>query len=309
MAKKSQKSKVKIKKEKIEQKKRSDLPSVVLIIVNYNGIELLKKHLPSITKTKYPSLQIVMIDNGSEDESVDFVQKKYSSIKVVQNDKNLGFGRANNIVFEKFPDADYYALLNNDMDVDPDWIRELTYVANKDSKIGAVAAKILHAKPSGGKFFINSAGGSVDRYFMGVDRHDGQVDTGQFDVIEEVDYAPGGAVLYRGDAIRKVGGFDERMFFYYEDVDLSMRIRDAGWKVMYNGRAVVFHDHMGTSRHWSKFKRTLNSNLNRIKSIQRRLGLAKAVVEFFRAPIEWMMIRGSGRDFKTVIERRIAEGS
>ena len=115
-------------------------------------------------------------------------------------------------------------------------------------------------------------------------------------------------MLLRGSAVRSIGGFDERMFFYYEDVDLCLRFRDKGYKVMYTGQAKVFHEHMGSSGKWYSGRTTFLSNMKRIKSIQRRKGWPSALVEFVRSPCEWLILslygKISGQTYREMIEKK-----
>ncbi|MBN1617985.1 glycosyltransferase family 2 protein [Candidatus Dojkabacteria bacterium] len=269
--------------------------------MNFNGKHLLEKHLPSVMKTDYPLFDIVVIDNDSTDDSVAFVKKTYPHIKVVKNKENVGFGRANNVIFEKYPNYDYFALLNNDMDIDPAWLRSLAETAESDDKIAAVGSKILYKNKRGNKYIVNSAGIRVDKHFFSFDKGDGEIDSVKFNKIKEVDALCGGALLLRSDAVKQIKGFDSRMFFYYEDVDLSLRLKDNGWKLVYNGNSVVYHDHMGTSASWGSARRTFVSNINRIRSIWRRVGAFEALKELIRTPLLWLWSKISGQSFKEIL--------
>jgi GT2 family glycosyltransferase len=262
---------------------------VSIIIVNYNGAELLRKHLPSVLRTEHDNYEVVVVDNGSTDTSLPFLRDIFPTVKVIKNDKNLGFGRANNVAFHEHKDSDYYALVNNDVEVSPTWLSELTALLEQDESIGAIGPRMLYSKKRNEKRVINSAGGVVDRFDRGFDRFDGCDDGEQYRTVEEVDFVTGGAVVLRRKAVEDVGGFDEHMFFYYEDVDLCLRMRDRGWKIVYNGKSIVLHDHMGTSRSWGSSKVTISSNMNRIRSISRRRGAIAAGVELLRTPLEWLI--------------------
>jgi GT2 family glycosyltransferase len=266
-------------------------PKVLICIVSYNGRKLLEKHLPSVLETSYPNYDVVIIDNGSTDASVSYVKEHHPDIKIIENSSNIGFARANNIAFKEYPDYDFYALLNNDMDVEKDWLDVLVNTAESGKKTGVVGPKIVYAQRKDDRYVINSAGGVVNRRDMSFDRFEGNVDDGSYDRVEEVDFISGGAMLLRANAVQDVGGFDDRMFFYYEDVDLCLRMRDTGWKAVYCGKTRVYHDHMASSRSWGSARRTFQSGVNRIKSIQRRKGIVPSAVELVRSPVEWGVLK------------------
>ncbi len=204
---------------------------VLIVIVNYNGFNLLKEHLDSVLKTEYPNFDVLIVDNGSIDGSVGFLQNQYPQVKVIRSKENLGFGRGNNLGVYKYPEYDAYVFLNNDMSVDPNWLSELTKVVKEKENVGAVGPKILYSKKKDGKYVINSAGIEVDKHYMGYDRYDGEYDSEKYNVVEEVDALCGGALLITKKAWVVVGGFNSHMFMYYEDVDISLRLRDFGFKL------------------------------------------------------------------------------
>ncbi|MBN2100755.1 glycosyltransferase family 2 protein [Candidatus Dojkabacteria bacterium] len=279
-------------------------PRVLLILVNYNGLKLLKKHLPSVVRTDYDMLDRVVVDNNSVDESVSFLKENYPNVKVLCSNSNMGYGRAINLAVSQCPGYQYYACLNNDMDVDSRWISELVSTAEKDKRIAIVGPKILHSSLAD-RGLINSAGMVIDRYYRGFDRFDHEKDTERLDRIEEVDCLCGGALLIRAEAFKDIGGFSKDIFFYYEDVDFCLRLKEAGWKIIYDGSAVVWHDHMATSGSWGSFKRNLYNNINRVKSIKNRIGLLPAVAEFIRFSLEWVWCKVTGKDYLSFITKDV----
>ena len=268
---------------------QSEYPKVHIVVLNFNRAPLLERHLPSVLKTSYPNYKVIVVDNGSNDNSLQLLKRSFPSVHVIRNQTNLGFGRANNVAFRQQDNCDYFALLNNDVEVSPGWLTTLIETMETHSKVGAVGPRVLYSKKREGMNVINSAGGVVDRYDRGFDRYEGCPDGEQYATVDKVDFVTGGAVVLRRDAVIDVGGFDERMFFYYEDVDLCLRLREKGWGVLYDGRSTVYHDHMGTVKNWSSGKVTLASNANRIKSILRRKGYLSAAIESVRSPLEWLI--------------------
>lgn len=262
---------------------------VLIVIVNYNGFNLLKEHLHSVLNTKYPDFDVLVVDNKSIDGSVDFLRNHYPQVKVVRSKENLGFGRGNNLGVYKYPEYDAYVFLNNDMSVDPNWLSELIKVVKEKENVGAVGPKILYSKKKDGKYVINSAGIEVDKHYMGYDRYDGEYDSEKYNVVEEVDALCGGALLITKKAWDMVGGFNSHMFMYYEDVDISVRLRDFGFKLYYCGNSTVYHDHMGSTGVMSSFERNRMSMRNRYISIGSRLGFLIGLTETIWYIFHWLV--------------------
>jgi hypothetical protein len=228
-----------------------------------------------------------MVDNGSDDGSREYVEDNFPEVEVLNTGTNIGFGRAFNAVFEKFRGFDYYAIINNDASPEPEWLGYMVETAEKNEDAGIVGLKVLYSQKKNGKYVVNTAGMVVDRHDYAYDRHDGEFDSSGFAQVEVVDAVSGVAMLIRDEALRQVKGFDIRMFMYYEDVDLCLRVKDSGWKIIYDGRAVVYHDHEATSKAWGNFKRNIASPRNRILSIWSRRGVFPAMYEAARFATGW----------------------
>lgn len=282
----------------MNKKNKSELPKVLIIIPTYEGKQLLEEHLPSVMSTDYPNYDVVVVDNASSDETLKFLKQNFPKIKIIENRRNLGFGRANNKAFMKYPDYDFYALLNNDMDVEADWLSKLVNSMIHDSKIAAVGPKILYSFKIDGQNVVNSAGMLINKNYLGMDRYCGLPDSEDYNKVEEVSALSGGALLLRRKALEDVGYFNPLMYFYYEDVDLSLRLRDSKWKLIYNGNSVVYHDHMGTARSWRRFRRTFFSNLNRLISIAQRRGLLVSLYEVIGTPVHWAYCKFTGKIYR-----------
>jgi len=262
---------------------------VLIVILNYNGIHLLKKHLSSVIKTEYSNFDICVVDNGSTDNSVEYLKKNYPNIKIVKSNTNLGFGRGNNLGVSSNPGYDAYVLVNNDVSVERNWLSELVKVAESSKDIGAVGPKILYSKKKDNKYIINSAGMIIDKHFMSYDRYEGEVDSEKHSGTQEVECLTGGAILITKDAWSKVGGFNPKMFLYYEDVDLCLRIKDAGYKLYYCGKSTVYHDCMASSSSMGSFKRNIMSTKNRYISIVSRLGFLIGLTETLWYIFNWLL--------------------
>ncbi len=217
----------------------SDLVTCV-IVVNWNGKELLKKCLNSFfLNTSNNQCRVVVMDNASTDGSAEMVQQIFPQVILIKNLANLGFSKANNqgIRYALQNAAKYVLLLNNDIEItDKLWLEELTAVLDSDSKIGIVGCKLLF--PNGN---LQHAGGKIT---LRVPYHRGECekDTGQYDRVELVDYVTGAAMMLKAEVIRKIGLLDEGFSpLYYEDTDWCVRARLSGYNIAYTPKPTLIH--------------------------------------------------------------------
>jgi len=221
-----------------------------VIIVNYNGKHLLKECLDSIREQTYKDFEIIVVDNASQDGSVTFLRENYPEVKVIQCEKNLGYGGGNNRGLAT-SEGQYIVFLNNDTKADKDWLSQLVRAAKEDDKIGMCASKILnYDNPR----IIDNTGLII--YPDGIARGRGrlQEDRGQFDDRREVFFPSGCAGLYKKKMLDEIGWFDEEFFLYMDDVDIGLRGRLAGWKCIFVPEAVVYHRYSATTSPYSPLK-------------------------------------------------------
>jgi GT2 family glycosyltransferase len=214
--------------------------TVYIIIANWNGKEVLKQCLQSLfTNTFQPQFQVVVVDNGSTDNSLQMLQKEFPTAKIIKNEINLGFSKANNqgIKYAMQQGAKYFLLLNNDIEVtSKGWLNSMLSVLESEGAIGMVGCKLLY--PDGR---IQHAGGKID---VSGARHrgDGEKDTGQYDKLEFVDYVTGAALLTKIEVVRRVGLLDEGFSpLYCEDTDWCMRARFCSYKIAYTPKPTLIH--------------------------------------------------------------------
>lgn len=226
-------------------------PVVSVVIVNYNGKHYLDDCLHALETQTYPrdQFEVVLVDNGSQDGSVEHVRQHYPWVRLTALDRNLGFAGGNNEGFRQ-AHGELIALLNNDTVVDRHWLAELVASLSEDERIGMVTSKILFKHDP---TRINNVGLLLYADGHGADRGFRQPDAGQFDEPADVFGACGASLLLRRQLLRDVGDFDERLFMYYEDLDLAWRARIRGWNIRYAPRSVVYHVHCGSSGEWSPF--------------------------------------------------------
>ena len=225
-------------------------PLASVIILNLNGKRFLKDCFESLKRQTYQNFEVILVDNGSTDNSVKFIKSNFPEVKIIVNKKNLGFAQANNQGFE-IAQGRYFITLNNDTKVDKRWLENLVLIADGNDKIGMVASKILSLKNPN---IIDSVGVSV--CFNGMSRGRGrlEIDNGQYDKVEEIFLPSACAPLYRRKMLEEIGFFDDSFFAYCEDTDLGIRGRLMGWKAFLSPSAVVYHYYSGTAGKHSPLK-------------------------------------------------------
>ncbi|MCM8774439.1 MAG: glycosyltransferase, partial [Candidatus Omnitrophica bacterium] len=226
----------------MNKKINKDYPFVSIIIVNYNGKHLLKDCLLSLYDMDYPTnrFEVIVVDNGSTDGSKEYINKHFSSVKVLNNQEN-NYCKANNLGIKEAK-GDYIALLNNDTRVDKNWLRELVKSMMSYERIGCCGGKVLF--PDGK---IQSTGHYEFPNFYWGDRGLREIDIGQYEYLEEVKSLSGVAILFRRNCLEEVGFFDEDFVMYLEDVDMFIRCKQHGWKLLYVPKAIVYHKFHGTA--------------------------------------------------------------
>lgn len=221
----------------------SKYPLVSIVTVNYSGRHFLRNCFDSLFGLDYPKdkFEVIMVDNGSQDGSLEFTQEFYPQIKILRNDVN-NYCRANNLGI-KHSKRKYIAFLNNDTRVEPDWLSELIKVIDNDETIGVVGSKILFMDGR-----INSAGHQELPDFYWQDKGANEKNSGQYDMLTDAESLCGCAVLYRKNIFDRVGDFDEDFNMYLEDVDMAIRIKKNGYRLVYAPKSVVYHVHQGSAR-------------------------------------------------------------
>jgi GT2 family glycosyltransferase/glycosyltransferase involved in cell wall biosynthesis len=209
---------------------------VSIITVNYNGknfLETFFNSLLSINNDAF-SYEIIVVDNLSKDDSVNFVRTKFPEIKVIENNIN-NYSKAINLGI-KNARGQYIAVLNNDTIVEKNWLKGLMEIIDQDEKIGVVQSKILFSD----KQNINSAGVEEIKDFHFRDIGFGEWDIGKYNEIKELYYFTGVSFLIKRKCVEAVGEFDEDFLMYLENIDYSIRCRDLGWKIFYSPNSVVY---------------------------------------------------------------------
>jgi GT2 family glycosyltransferase len=207
-----------------------------VIVLSWNGMDYLADCLDAVLSQDYPDLEVIVVDNGSTDGSADFVEQHYPQVRLIRNARNLGFAAGNNVGL-RAATGDVLVLLNQDTVVRPRWLQTLVTTL-EDPTIGIVGCKLLY--PDG---TIQHAGGRIVDA-RGSSRHigRGEMDAGQHDAAQDVDFVTGAALAVSREAFIRVGPLDEGfMPAYYEDTDWSYRVREAGLRVVYCPDSLATH--------------------------------------------------------------------
>ncbi len=240
------------------------MKKISVIVVNYNGKNLLKCCLESIYNQSLRNIEIILVDNASKDGSVEYVSMAFPDVKIVPLPANVGFAGAN-VEGLKHACGDYIMLLNNDAEVDKDCLRNLYAAMEADPETGIAATKMVVS----GKDVIDSAGdGFTTLLLKGFKRGEGE-GIEKYDKQEYVFGACAGAALYRRKMLEEIGFFDEDFFLIHEDTDLNFRAQLAGWKALYVPSAIVYHKVRSTIGNMSDtaiYYSLRNSELTRLKN-------------------------------------------
>lgn len=220
----------------------ADSPLVSIVLVNYNGKAFLEKCLASLAIQTYSPVEIILVDNGSTDGSLQIARDRYPAVKLIENGENLGFCLANNLGI-RASRGELVITLNNDTEAKPEWVEELVKAILARPDVGMCSSKMLSMTEPG---VFDSTGICVARSGACWDRGQYEQDQGQYDRVEEVFGPCAGAALYRRKMLDQIGLFDADFFAYMEDVDLAFRGQLAGWKCLFVPKAVVFHYRGGT---------------------------------------------------------------
>lgn len=241
-------------------------PKVAVVILNWNGLKFLQQFLPLVLQSNWPGLQVVVGDNGSTDGSVEFLKGLYTNeVTVIVNDDNYGYTGGYNRVVNQV-EADYYILLNSDIEVTPNWIAPVIALMENDTSIAAAAPKIKAFNRKNYFEHAGAAGGFIDRlgypFCQGRLFYEVEEDRGQYEQSGEVFWASGAALFIRSNCWKEVGGFDERFFAHMEEIDLCWRLKNLGYKIMYCAQSTVYHVGGGTLDAENPFKTYLNFRNN-----------------------------------------------
>jgi hypothetical protein len=231
-----------------------------IVILNHNGEKLLPQFLPSVVQYSNTA-EIIVADNASTDQSIPFLRKEYPAIRLILLDQNYGFCGGYNRALSQV-DADYFVLLNSDVEVTEGWLDPMIELLDNDERIAAVQPKILSYTNRNKFEHAGAGGGLIDS--LGYPFCRGRIfdqvesDSGQYDDVTEIFWATGACMIIRAETFRRFDGFDDDFFAHMEEIDLCWKIHRVGQKVCYYGKSTVYHVGAGTLEYGNPRKVFLN---------------------------------------------------
>ena len=219
---------------------------IAVVILNYNGVEHLKTYLSNVVDKLPDQSEVIIIDNGSQDDSEEFVTNQFPDIQFLKLGKNHGYAGGYNEGLKAIEGKyTYYALLNSDVSVQEDWISPIIDLMEESELVAACQPKIKSLRQPEKFEYAGAAGGWIDLlgypFCRGRVFDTTEIDLGQYDQITEIYWASGAAMVVRANVFHQLGGFDEDFFAHMEEIDLCARMKRQGYTVMVHGKSQVFH--------------------------------------------------------------------
>lgn len=237
------------------------MTELAVVILNYNGREFLSKFLPSVIWNS-AGATIVVVDNGSTDDSLQMLEEKFSDkIEIIKIDRNLGFCGGYNYALKRI-DAEYYVLLNSDVEVTPNWIDPVLKLFKSNNHIAAIQPKVKSFYEKSKFEYAGAAGGFIDKlgfpFCRGRIFNEMEEDNEQYNDSRQIFWATGACLFIRSEAYHTMGGLDEDFFAHMEEIDLCWRLNRAGYQVFYCGESTIYHVGGGTLSKSNPRKTQLN---------------------------------------------------
>jgi len=222
---------------------------LAIVILNWNGQEFLSQFLPALVQYSPEYAEIIVADNASTDNSVSFLSTNFPNIRIIQNNENGGFSKGYNDALSQV-DAEYYCLLNSDVEVTEHWVEPVISLLDNNPDVAVVQPKLLSYKNKQQFEYAGACGGFID--YLGYPFCRGRVfeyletDTGQYNDAIEVFWATGAALFVRSKVFHTLNGLDELFFAHMEEIDFCWRVKNAGHKIMVEPKSVIYHVGGGT---------------------------------------------------------------
>lgn len=234
---------------RITTKRSRRMARLSVVILNWNGRHHLERYLPSVVAHTMGDAEVVVADNGSTDDSLQWLRLTYPDVRVIRLERNYGFAGGYNRALKEVA-AEYVLLLNSDVEVTAGWWQPLVELLDREQSVAAVAPKLLADTERDRFEYAGASGGFID--YLGYPFCRGRIlsaverDEGQYDDCREIFWASGAALCCRREVFEAMGGFDEDFFAHMEEIDLQWRMQLAGWRIMVEPRSVVYHLGGGT---------------------------------------------------------------
>lgn len=279
-----------------------------IVILNWNGAGHLRRFLPSVLASVPEGVGVVVADNGSTDDSLGVLEREFPAVGRIVLDRNYGFAGGYNRALE-YLDADYFILLNSDVETPAGWVEPLVETLDRDRTVAAVAPKLLSLVEPARFEYAGASGGFID--YLGYPFCRGRIlqcverDEGQYDDARDVFWASGAAFCCRAEVFRAMGGFDEDFFAHMEEIDLCWRMQLAGYRVRVVPGSTVYHLGGGTLTTDSPTKVFYNHRNNLAMLYKCASPVQRAVVAIVRPVLDLMaalsyLAQGRGDNFRAV---------
>lgn len=285
-----------------------------VVILNYNGRKFLEQFLPNVLENTNRELaEVVVADNASTDDSVPFMRQHFPEVRLIVNPSNGGFATGYNLALRQV-EAEYFVLLNSDIEVESHWIEPVLALMDADRRVAACQPKILSYHDKTKFEYAGACGGFIDKYGYPFCRgrvfQNLETDEGQYDDPVEVFWATGACLFVRADAFRELGGLDDSFFAHMEEIDLCWRMKNCGYKVCCCPQSKVYHIGGGTLPKNSPRKTYLNFRNNLsvlVKNLPRKEVFG---VIAYRILLDWVaafkfLVEGCPRDFLAVYKAHV----
>lgn len=242
-------------------------PTAAIVILNWNGKKFLEQFLPSVLNSTYANKRVIVADNASSDDSVAFVRNTFPTVEILTGTQNLGFAGGYNY-FLKQIEADYYILLNSDVEVTPGWMEPIIELMENNVSIAACQPKLLSWHQKNEFEYAGASGGWIDS--LGYPFSRGRLfdvcekDEGQYNTTAPIFWASGAALFIRASCFHDMNGFDAFFFAHMEEIDLCWRLQRSGYQIYVCPQSVVYHVGAGTLPKGSERKVYLNFRNNLI---------------------------------------------
>lgn len=289
------------------------MDKIAIVILNWNGADMLRKYLPSVLANSGDGVSVYVADNKSSDDSLTLLRNEFSECRIIELEKNWGFAEGYNKALAGI-DAEYYLLLNSDIEVTENWLRPLVTFMDSHPDVAACQPKLLSICDRGAFEYAGASGGFIDKYgypfcrgriFDTVER-----DEGQYDGNIEIFWATGAALMVRADDYNTVGGLDGRFFAHNEEIDLCWRLRMLGKGIYCIPESKVYHVGGGTLPKSNPMKTYLNfrNNLTMLykclpEAEIRRVMRIRMLLDYLAA-FEMLLLKRSPKDFMAVLRAR-----
>ena len=279
-----------------------------IVILNWNGVDFLRRFLPSVVRSVPSGVGVVVADNGSTDDSLAVLEREFPSVERIVLDRNYGYAGGYNRALAQV-EADCFVLLNSDAETPEGWLEPLVALLDRDPKVAAVAPKLLSWSEPHRFEYAGASGGFID--WLGYPFCRGRIlqcverDEGQYDDPREVFWASGAAFCCRADLFRQLGGFDADFFAHMEEIDLCWRMQLAGYRIRIEPRSRVYHLGGGTLASTSPSKVYYNHRNNLAMLYKCATPCQRIVVALVRPWLDLMaavsyLLQGRTAHFKAV---------